>query len=382
MKPVASASEVRRGLVGRGVRVGATEVAEAVRDRLGWRGDEQSLVTTLAIAPELLGAGPLESLLGDPGVSDVCVNGVEQVWADRGRGMVAVGALFDDRRKVRELAVRLAELGGHRLDDASPCVDARLPGGIRLHAVLPPVAPDGPLISLRTGRLRAFSLAELVTIGSIDEGLTGLLPALVRAPLSFLVTGGAGSGKTTLLSALLSLLDPAERVVLVEDVGELRPALPHVVRLESRAANAEGAGAIGLDRLVREALRMRPDRIVVGECRGVEILDLLAALNTGSSGAATVHANRLADTPARLEALGARAGLARAALHSQFAAAVTVGLHIARTPAGRRLSEVAMTRRNAGGIVSFETAWLDTDAGWRPGPAASRLEALLDKGSG
>lgn len=336
------------------------------------------LASSLRIESELVGFGPLDSLLADPEVTDVCVNGVDQVWVARGAGMVPAGAPFAKPGEIRELAVRLAELGGRRLDDACPCVDARLPGGVRLHAVLPPVAPDGPLISLRTSRKSVLQLTELLSVGTIDAQAVGLLRALVRAQVSFLVSGGAGVGKTTLLAALLALLDPRERVVVVEDVAELRPPLPNLVRLESRAANPEGAGEIGLDRLVREALRMRPDRIVVGECRGAEVLDLLAAFNAGASGMATVHANRLGDLPARLEALAARSGLPRAALHSQLAAAVTVGLHLAKTRFGRQLTEVAVAQRSCDGLVWFETAWCMTATGWTAGPAAERLRVLLE----
>ncbi|MEU0067820.1 ATPase, T2SS/T4P/T4SS family, partial [Streptomyces albidoflavus] len=222
-----------------------------------------------------------------------------------------------------------------------------------LHAVLPPVAVGCTCLSLRVVRPRAFTLAELVAAGTLPPGGDRLLASLVEARLSFLISGGTGSGKTTLLSALLGLVGPAERIVLAEDSAELRPDHPHVVRLETRPANQEGRGAVALDDLVRQALRMRPDRLVVGEVRGAEVLHLLAALNTGhQGGAGTVHANAAADVPARLEALGTAAGLDRAALHSQVAAALSVVLHLARDRDGRRrLAAVHVLAREATGLV-------------------------------
>src|SRR3954453_8786562 len=236
---------------------------------------------------------------------------------------------FPDREAVRRLAQRLAAGAGRRLDDAQPWVDARLPGGGRLHAVLPPVAPDGPLLSLRLPRRAGFTLDQLVAAGLCSPSVAAVLVALVRRRRSFLVTGGTGSGKTTLLSTLLGLCRPGERLVLVEDLAELRPDHDHVVRLESRPANIEGAGQVGLQQLVRQALRMRPDRLVVGEVRGAEVVDLLAALNTGhQGGSGTLHADRPEAVPARVEALATAAGLTRAAAHSQLLAAVEVLVHL------------------------------------------------------
>ncbi|NEE26056.1 TadA family conjugal transfer-associated ATPase, partial [Streptomyces sp. SID7982] len=282
------------------------------------------------------------------------------------------------------LARRLAAVAGRRLDDARPWVDARLPDGTRLHAVLPPVAVGCTCLSLRVVRPKAFTLAELVAAGTLPPGGDRLLAALVGARLSFLISGGTGSGKTTLLSALLGLVGPAERIVLAEDSAELRPDHPHVVRLETRPANQEGRGAVALDDLVRQALRMRPDRLVVGEVRGAEVLHLLAALNTGhQGGAGTVHANAAADVPARLEALGTAAGLDRAALHSQVAAALSVVLHLARDPDGRRrLAEIHVLARDPAGLVVTVPAlrWgvdgFAGDEGW------PRLRALLGRGGG
>ena len=213
-----------------------------------------------------------------------------------------------------------------------PWVDARLPGGVRLHAVVPPLAPEGTHVSLRVLRPVGFDLDALVARGTLPSAWAAVLAALVRRRAAFLVSGGTGAGKTTLLAALLGLVPPTERILLVEDVGELRPDHPHVVRLEARHANVEGRGAVALDDLVRQALRMRPDRIVVGECRGPEVRELLAALNTGhAGGCGTVHANACSEVPARLEALGSLAGMSPRALAGQVAAAIDVVVHVERS---------------------------------------------------
>ena len=259
----------------------------------------------------------------------------------------------------RRLAVRLVAAGGRRLDDASPYADARLPDGTRVHAVLPPLSPQGTCISLRVPPRRTFTLDDLVAAGSLPRSGADLLRSLVTARVAFLVTGGTGSGKTTVLSTLLSNAAPTERVVLVEDSAELRPDHPHVVRLEARAANAEGVGAVPLDVLVRQALRMRPDRLVVGEVRGGEVLDLLAALNTGhEGGSGTVHANRAEHLPARIESLCGRAGVPRAAAHSLLLAAVDAVVHLVRAGDGRRrVAGVAVLTPDASGQVAVRPAY-------------------------
>jgi pilus assembly protein CpaF len=276
-------------------------------------------------------------LLEDPLVTDLCIGGDGQIWVDRGAGLRLAGSRFVGGAALRGFATALAQRAGRRLDDAVPFADLPLGGGLRVHVVLPPIAPDGPHLSIRIGARQPFTLDQLVAAGSVSALGARLLRSMVRHRQSFLVTGGAGSGKTTVLATLLGLAEPAERVVLVEDTPELRPALPHLVRLQSRPGNQDGAGQLGLSELVREALRMRPDRIVVGECRGVEVLDLLSALNTGHDGScATVHANRAEDVPARIEALTARAGLPRPAVHSLLAAGVQAVVHLGRAEDGRR----------------------------------------------
>jgi pilus assembly protein CpaF len=321
------------------------------------------------------GAGALMALLAQADVTDVLVNGAE-VWVDRGRGLRRVGVWLGSASDVARLAQRLAAAAGRRLDDGSPYVDARLPDGTRLHAVLPPIARDGPYLSLRTLRRRAFTLPELIAAGTVDAGGAALLAALVAARLAYLVTGGTGAGKTTILATLLSLVPPDERVVIVEDAAELRPAHPHTVCLEARPSNVEGAGAVTLRELVRQALRMRPDRLVVGECRGPEVIDLLGALNTGhEGGAGTLHANSPADVPARLEALGLLGGVPREALHAQVCAALQVVVQVRTTPTGRVVDEVCLLLPSTQPrLVAAVPAWR---RGAGPGPAATALADLL-----
>ena len=337
-------------------------------------GDEALLCLSDRVHADLVGAGPLAPLLAEADVSDVLVNGVE-VWVDRGGGLrrqpVDLGSVED----VRRLAQRLAAAGGRRLDDSSPCVDVQLADGTRLHAVLPPVATTGPYLSLRTFRPRPFTLADLVAGGAFDEPAAQVLAAVVAARMPYLVSGGTGTGKTTLLATLLSLVPHEERIVLVEDAAELRPRHPHVVGLQTRTPNVEGAGTVALRDLIRQALRMRPDRIVVGECRGAEVADLLAALNTGhEGGAGTLHANTAEDVPARLEALGLLGGLPREVLHAQVAAALQVVLHLRRTAGRRVLDAVCLLLPGEDRLVSAVSAW-QRDHG--SGPAAPVLARLL-----
>ncbi|MEO8095912.1 MAG: ATPase, T2SS/T4P/T4SS family, partial [Pseudolysinimonas sp.] len=241
----------------------------------------------------------------------------------------------------RDLASRLIAAGDRHVDEATPCTDVRLGEGIRVHAVLPPVSPDGAVLSIRLPRIRPWTIDELDAAGFFGAGGADRIRGLVSRRANLLITGAGGSGKTTFLGALLGSAPHTERIVVVEDVAELRIAHPHVVALEARQANLDGAGAIGLDRLVRESLRMRPDRLVVGECRGPELRELLAALNTGhDGGAGTMHANSLADVPARLEALGALAGMSMDAVARQAVSALDAVLHVERVDGVRRLAKV------------------------------------------
>ncbi|NJP99063.1 TadA family conjugal transfer-associated ATPase [Streptomyces sp. PLAI1-29] len=379
--PPSLVDAVRLRLAETGAEPTPARVAAALRTQGRLLGDAEVLAVVTALRSELVGAGPLEPLLADPAVTDVLVTAPDRVWVDRGRGLEPADAGFADAGAVRGLAQRLAAVAGRRLDDARPWVDARLPDGTRLHAVLPPVAVGCTCLSLRVVRPKAFGLAQLVAAGTVPPGGEPLLRALLAARLSFLVSGGAGVGKTTLLASLLGLVGPAERIVLAEDSAELRPEHPHVVRLESRPPNQEGAGHVTLRDLVRQALRMRPDRLVVGEVRGPEVTELLSALNTGHDGCGTVHANAAADVPARLEALGSTAGLDRAALHSQLAAAVSVVVHLVRDRRSglRRIAEMHVLERNDAGLVATVPAavWGPGARGPGLGPGWPRLSRLL-----
>ncbi|MDF0529588.1 TadA family conjugal transfer-associated ATPase [Tsukamurella sp. 8F] len=323
-------SRVRDRLALHPTRLTPEVMADALRAECGGvLGDSELLDGLAYLEKELVGAGRLDPLLARPDVADVLVVGPDRVWVDRGRGLERTDVRLEDDAAVRRLATRLALTAGRRLDDAQPWVDGHLPGaarsgtGIRLHAVLPPLAQNGTCISLRVLRPATQTLRSLTASGAVPAEVAALLEGIVRARLAFLVVGGTGSGKTTLLNGMLGEVAPAERIVCVEDARELNPVHPHVISLLARGANVEGAREVTVRDLVRQALRMRPDRIVVGEVRGAEVIDLLTALNTGhDGGAGTVHANSPTEVPARLEALAALGGMTRAAWHSQLAAAI------------------------------------------------------------
>ncbi|AKK10199.1 TadA family conjugal transfer-associated ATPase [Corynebacterium uterequi] len=340
----------------------AATLARVVREEAGVISDVDVLDVLRRLHDDTHGAGPLERLLTLDGVTDVCVNSPTDVWIDRGRGMERAALSFDDDADVRRLACRLAGQCGQRLDDARPFVDGRLRRddgtAIRLHAVLSPPARTHTAISLRVLRQNRTSLAELAESGTFPLALVDALREVIDAHRSVLVTGGTGSGKTTLLSALLAEVDPSERIICIEDTAELDPAHPHVLGLTTRRANTENAGAITMSELLIQALRMRPDRVVVGEIRGAEVVDLLAALNTGHhGGAGTVHANSAAEVPARLEALAALGGLGRTALHSQLAAAVDVVLTMRKDAHGHRRRYLAEIATLAGNPVTVRVVW-------------------------
>ncbi|MBE7160147.1 MAG: TadA family conjugal transfer-associated ATPase [Williamsia herbipolensis] len=359
-------ARVRERLAGDAAEPTPQVMAEAIRAESGGvLGDTDLLEALRFLQTELVGAGLLEEILGDPDVADVLVVGPRQVWVDRGAGLHLTDVVFDDDAAVRRLAVRLAAGAGRRLDDAAPWVDGQLRNvgrrgySVRLHAVIPPISVDGTCLSLRVLRPATLDFAALVSRGAIPAEIVDLVDEMVAARLAFLVVGGTGAGKTSLLSGLLGRVDPAERIVCVEDAVELAPTHPHVVRLVARTANVEGVGAVGVRDLVRQALRMRPDRIVVGEVRGAEVVDLLTALNTGHEGCAgTLHANSVEEVPARVEALAALGGMDRPAVHSQLAAAVDVVVTVARDPDGHRgITEIGLLDRGADGWVRTRPVW-------------------------
>ncbi|MCL2454990.1 MAG: TadA family conjugal transfer-associated ATPase [Micrococcales bacterium] len=368
-----------------GGRVDPAGVADAVSAVLAGSatvlGPRALARTVEAVRGEVLGAGPLQPLLDDPRVCDVLVNGPRDVWVERDGALVRASVDLGDAAGVRALAVRLAAVAGRRLDDASPAVDGRLPDGTRLHALLPPLSGRCAVLSLRVPRSRPFTMSELVAAGTLAPASAGVLAALVERRANLLVTGSTGVGKTTLLTTLLGLVDPAQRIVVIEESRELSVDHPHVVSLSARPANVEGAGGVGLGALVRHALRMRPDRIVLGECRGAEVLDVLAALNTGHEGGfATLHANAATEVPARLEALGALAGTGREAMAAQAVSALDAVVHLRRDSAsGRRyVAQVGVVGRGPDGSVRVEVALAASPGGdVARGVAWPRLAALL-----
>lgn len=332
------------------------EVLAAHRSGGAIVGVSQAFNLAQQVRAELHGAGPLEEHLLRPGVTDVLVNGTEAVWVDDGAGLLRFTSPFTDDLAVRRMGQRLAAAVGRRLDDAVPFVDARLPDGSRFHAVLSPVARPGTLLSIRIPAQHRFSLDDLVRLGALPAKAVPWLRALISARLSFLISGGTGCGKTTVLAALLGMVDPAERLLVLEDSAELRIEHQHVCSLEARPANIEGSGRIALQDLLRQALRMRPDRIVVGEVRGAEVVDLLGALNTGhEGGCGTVHANDAAAVPARLEALALTGGIDRSTVHSQMSAGLDVVVHLERRAGLRRIVGVGSVELDRSGICRVDS---------------------------
>jgi pilus assembly protein CpaF len=369
---------VRSRLLAGGLSPTAAEVARALRDDGVLLPPDALLAEAERLRAEMAGAGPLEPLLADPDVTDVLVTAPDEVWVDRGSGAERVDVRFADDAAVRRLAQRLASACGRRLDDAVPYVDGRLPSGVRLHAVLAPVALGGTALSLRVPRRRSFDLEGLVSAGAIPPAVLPWLDAVVSARLTVVVCGGTGTGKTTWIAALLARCEPRDRIVVVEDSAELVPHHPHVVRLEARPPNIEGAGAITLRDLVRQSLRMRPDRVVVGEVRGAEVVDMLAAFNTGHEGGmTTVHANSAADVPARIEALALAGGLDRAAAHAQMASGLDVVVHLDRGRDGVRRWRSLSVARRADGITVLDDALLRSGSSVGEGPGLPRLRERL-----
>ena len=375
---------VRESVLAGNGPVTPSTVAAAVQASGRLLGTAGALEAAESINAELNGLGPLQQLAQDPAVTDIFVNGPNSVWLDRGQGLERSSVHFDTEQQVRSLASRLVSAGGRRLDDGSPCVDVRLNGGYRVHAVLSPISTTGTLLSIRIRRENVFTLPELRESGMFSEQGEWVLRAIMSQRLSFLISGATGSGKTTLLSTLLGLSHPTERLVLIEDAAELNPVHPHVVTLESRHGNLEGGGALDLGELVRQALRMRPDRLIVGECRGAEVRELLTALNTGhTGGGGTIHANAAEAVPARLVALGALAGLNAEAVRLQVSSALDVVIHVDRTPTGRKVASIGvLTDTSEGQKVVSALHWHPT--GMTCGPAwpalARRLAPALPAG--
>ena len=352
----------RRRAEAAGGRERGGDLGDAVRELV----DERAVLLGAADREEIaarivrdsVGLGPLEVLLADPAVEEVMVNGPGRVYVERGGRIEPTEVAFADEEELRNAIERILAPLGRRVDELSPMVDARLADGSRVNVVIPPLAIDGPAISIRRFGGRRPGPAELVELGTLSEAQRDLLGEAVAARHSILVSGGTGSGKTTMLNALSSFIAPSERVVTIEDAAELRLQQPHVVRLESRPAGIEGRGLVTIRDLLRNALRMRPDRIVIGEVRGAEALDLLTALNTGHDGAlSTVHANSPADALSRLEtlALMAGVGLSHAAVAEQVQRGIDLVVHLQRRPDGSRfVTDISEVVRAAGGTAVRE----------------------------
>jgi pilus assembly protein CpaF len=332
------------------------ELADEVRDLVGEEaallGAEDRAAVAARIVRDTIGLGPLEDLLADPTVEEVMVNGPAYVYVERAGRIEATDVRFGDEEELRNAIERILAPLGRRIDELSPMVDARLGDGSRVNVVIPPLAIDGPALSIRRFGAHRPNPSELVERGTLSAAQCELLEGAVAGRRSILVSGGTGSGKTTLLNALSSFIAPGERVVTIEDAAELRLQQPHVVRLESRPANVEGRGEVTVRDLLRNALRMRPDRIVIGEVRGVEALDLLTALNTGHDGAlSTVHANSPGDALSRLEtlALMAGVGLPHEAIAEHVQRGIDLVVHLERRSDGaRRVVDIAEVVRVAG----------------------------------
>jgi len=310
--------------------VTAARIAEAVRVSGLALGSATTGELVRTLRDELVGLGPLQPLVEEPGVTDVLVDGQQAVWTDGLRGLRRTEVRFASEEQVRGLARRLIALSGGRLDEGQPCADGRI-GDCRIHAVIPPIAVEGTMISVRVSRGSVATIEELARQWSCAHVWTPVIRAMVAAKLNCLISGSTGSGKTSLLAAMLGECPADERIIIVEDTTELRPNHPHVLHLQQRRGNVEGAGQLGMGQLVRETLRMRPDRLIVGECRGAELKDFLTAMNTGHQGAAgTVHANSPAAVPARLIAMGALADLPPESVALQASAALDAVIHVER----------------------------------------------------
>jgi len=344
------------------------ELAAIIAEQAAMLSDEQRRALIDDIADDALGLGPLQRLLDDPGVTEIMVNGHQHIYVERNGRLLRTSASFRSEERLRRVIERIVSRVGRRIDESSPLVDARLPDGSRVNAIIPPLAVGGSALTIRKFSEEPFQTQDLIDLGTITEEIGQLLYAAVQARLNIIISGGTGTGKTTLLNVLSSYIPADERVVTIEDAVELRLQQEHVVRLESRPPNIEGRGEVTIRDLVRNSLRMRPDRIVVGECRGGEALDMLQAMNTGHDGSlSTVHANSPRDAVSRLETLSLMAGmdLPLRAVREQVASAIDLIIHVARLRDGtRRVTHVTEVLGMEGDTVTLQDAFLfDYSAG-------------------
>jgi len=318
--------------------------------------DEERLVKE--IRDETFGLGPIEPLLHDPEISDILVNTYRQVFVERRGKLELTNVTFRDDQHLRVIIDRIVSRVGRRVDEASPYVDARLPDGSRVNAIIPPLAIDGPLLSIRRFAVKALTMQDFINYGTVSEPMALVLQGVVRARLNILISGGTGSGKTTTLNIMSGYIPPDERIVTIEDSAELQLQQPHVVRLETRPPNIEGKGQVAARDLVRNSLRMRPDRIVVGEVRGEEVLDMLQAMNTGHDGSlTTLHANSSRDALTRLETLMQMSGISLPdkAMREQIASAIQVIVQVSRMSDGRRkIMSISEITGMEGNVVTMQ----------------------------
>lgn len=361
--------------------VTAARIAEAVRAS-GWAlGSATTGELIRMLRDELVGLGPLQPLVDEPDITDVLVDGRGQVWTDGARGLQRAEFQFESEQQVRGLARRLIALAGGRLDEGQPCADGRI-GNCRIHAVIPPVAVEGTMISVRVARGTAGTLEQLARQWSGADVWLPVIRGMVEARLNVLISGATGSGKTSLLASMLAECPHRERIIIVEDTTELQPDHPHLLHLQQRQGNVEGAGKLGMGQLVRETLRMRPDRLIVGECRGSELRDFLTAMNTGHRGAVgTVHANSPDSVPARLIAMGALADLSPLAVSLQASAALDAVIHVERRQ-GRRLPTAVSLVAFGDRALSMTSALVTVPGAggqWRTetGPGWTELTGLI-----
>jgi pilus assembly protein CpaF len=338
-----------------------SRVESEIRDQLAQerglsRDDRQRLGAE--IADDIFGYGPLERLLADPSVSEIMVNGPKEIWIERSGRLSETPLTFTDASHLRRIITKMVGQIGRRIDESSPLVDARLPDGSRVNAIIPPLSLSGPLLTIRKFAQNRFALSELIEIGTVSEEAAEFLENCIRAELNILVSGGTGTGKTTFLNALSAAIPDSDRIVTIEDAAELQLDQRHVIRLESRPKNIEGEGEVTIRDLVRNALRMRPDRIIVGEVRGAEALDMLQAMNTGHEGSlSTVHANSPRDALNRLETMVLMAGyeLPLRAIRSHVSSALELVVQLDRLDDGsRRVVDVSEVQRMEGEVITLQ----------------------------
>jgi pilus assembly protein CpaF len=356
-----------------------TDIKRHLQDETGLSHDDRERVTA-EVADDILGYGPLERLLADDTISEIMVNGPADIWIERQGRLYETPVRFNDESHLRRIINKMVAQVGRRIDESSPMVDARLPDGSRVNAIIPPLSLSGPLLTIRKFSKKRIGLDELVELGTVSAEALVFLRRAVSAELNILISGGTGTGKTTLLNAMSTAIDDAERIVTIEDAAELKLDQRHVLRLEARPKNIEGEGEIAIRELVRNALRMRPDRIIVGEVRGGEALDMLQAMNTGHEGSlTTVHANSPRDSLARIETMVLMAGfeLPIRAVRQQVAAALDLIVHIDRLEDGsRRVTQITEVQRMESEMVTLQDIYeFKVESIAKDGKISGRLRA-------